>query len=192
MANFFSQGEVCLNGTRVFVHKSIYEEFVDKVVARTKGIKVGDPTDPSVGMGALISQEHLQKVLSYVEKGEKEGAVLACGGRRKVAGLSDEFSKGNFMEPAVFVGCTDDMEIVKQEIFGPVMTILSFEDEDEVLQRANASELGLAAGVFTSDIKRAHRMAQNLQAGKRPPLYSFYTERLGDISLFLHGGNETA
>lgn len=159
MANFYTQGEICSNGTRVFVHRDLRSEFVSRVVARAEKMIVGDPMDPKTHVGALISEEHLERVLGYVERGLAEGAKLRCGGRR-VEGLT-----GNFMRPAVFDDCTDSMTIVKEEIFGPVMSVLEFTDEDEVIRRANATEYGLAAGVFTRDLSRAHRVAAALEVG---------------------------
>ncbi|KAF4659133.1 4-trimethylaminobutyraldehyde dehydrogenase [Perkinsus chesapeaki] len=161
-ANFFSQGEVCSNGTRVYVHSSIYSKFLKRVVDRTKRITVGDPMDPDTRMGALISEGHLKKVLEYVRIGQEEGAKLECGGQRLTKG---SLAKGYFMSPAVFSEVKDDMQIAREEIFGPVMTVFPFDNEKEVVRRANDTEMGLAAGVFTKDLQRAHRLVQQLQAG---------------------------
>jgi betaine-aldehyde dehydrogenase len=162
MANFYTQGEVCSNGTRVFVHESIKAAFLDRLVARTVKLRVGDPTDPDTHVGALISRDHLDKVMGYIERGKAEGARLLCGGVRPD---DPALANGNFVVPAIFDECRDDMTIVREEIFGPVMSVLSFADEDEVIARANATEFGLAAGVFTSDIQRAHRVVARLEAG---------------------------
>ncbi|EER15848.1 Betaine aldehyde dehydrogenase, putative [Perkinsus marinus ATCC 50983] len=161
-ANFFSQGEVCSNGTRVFVHKSIHDTFLRRVVDRTKRIRVGDPMDPDTHMGAIISESHMNRIMEYVRIGQEEGAKLECGGERLTKG---SLARGNFMSPAVFSHVKDDMQIAKEEIFGPVMTVFSFNNEEEVIQRANDTEMGLAAGVFTKDLQRAHRVVQRLQAG---------------------------
>ncbi|MCB5160441.1 betaine-aldehyde dehydrogenase [Marinomonas algarum] len=162
LANFYTQGEVCTNGTRVFVHDAIYDEFVQKIVERTKKMIIGDPTDLDTQVGALISAEHLGKVLSAIDDAKAAGARLACGGER----VTDHpFDKGFFVQPTVFVDCTDDMPNVKEEIFGPVMSILRFSDEEEVIQRANDTEYGLAAGLFSTDFSRAHRVIARLQAG---------------------------
>ena len=162
MANFYSAGEVCSNGTRVFVHRSVKAAFLEKLIARIETMVVGDPLDPATHVGALISPEHMQKVLGYIEKGRAEGAKLVAGGRRVTTGA---LAKGSFVAPTVFDGCDDAMTIVREEIFGPVMTVLAFDDEDEVIARANASDFGLAAGVFTNDLTRAHRVVARLQAG---------------------------
>jgi len=162
MANFYTQGEICSNGTRVFVHASIHDEFVASLVARTGRMVIGDAMDPATQVGAVISREHLEKVLGYVETGVREGATLVCGGeRRTVSGCEG----GCFVAPAVFTGCSDGMTIVREEIFGPVMTVLPFTDEDEVVARANDTPFGLAAGVFTRDLAQGHRVVARLQAG---------------------------
>lgn len=158
LANFYTQGEICTNGTRVFVHEAIHDRFLEALLPRVEKMVVGDPMDPATHVGALISEEHLERVLGYVASGVEEGARLAIGGTR-VDG------PGAFMKPAVFTECTDDMRIVREEIFGPVMSVLRFADEDEAIRRANATPYGLASGVFTKDVKRAHRIAQRLDAG---------------------------
>ena len=162
LANFYSAGEVCSNGTRVFVHRAIKAAFLEKLIARVEAMKVGDPMDPETQVGALISRAHMEKVLGYIDRGRAEGAQVLVGGARVTEGA---LADGYFVAPTVFDGCTDDMVIVREEIFGPVMTILAFDDEDEVIARANASPFGLAAGVFTRDLARAHRMVAKLQAG---------------------------
>ena len=162
LANFYTQGEVCTNGTRVFVQAGVYDEFIAKVVQRANTIKLGDPLDLDTQMGALISAEHLEKVLGYIEGAKLTSARLACGGHRHQSAATKD---GYFVEPTVFTDCTDDMVHVKEEIFGPVMSILKFTDEDEVIARANDSDYGLAAGVFSQDISRAHRVINQMQAG---------------------------
>jgi len=162
MANFYTQGEVCSNGTRVFVEESIHDEFIEKLAVRTKKMKIGDPMDPDTHVGALIHQEHMEKVLAYIAKGKSEGAKLICGGQQvQVIG----FEKGCFVEPTIFVDCEDKMTIAQEEIFGPVMSVLKFKSEDEVIERANDTTMGLAAGVFTTNVKRAHRVVAQLKAG---------------------------
>ena len=162
LGNFYSAGEVCSNGTRVFVHKRIKAAFIQRLLARAARLRVGDPMDPQTQVGALISEAHMNKVLGYIARGRAEGARLILGGQRATgAGLD----RGWFVQPTVFDGCRDDMSIVREEIFGPVMSVLEFETEDEVVARANATPFGLGAGVFTADLTRAHRVIARLQAG---------------------------
>lgn len=164
LGNFYTQGEICSNATRVFVESAVHDAFVDKLLARVTRMRVGDPMDPATHVGALISPEHLEKVLAYVEHGRREGATLLHGGTRPR--FSDRrLERGSFMTPAVFTGCEDGMRIVREEIFGPVMAILRFSDEEEAIRRANSTEYGLAAGVFTRDLARAHRIVARLEAG---------------------------
>ncbi|KAF7657170.1 hypothetical protein LDENG_00030940 [Lucifuga dentata] len=164
MANFLSQGEVCCNGTRVFVQRAILPKFLEAVVKKTKAIVVGDPLLEGTRMGALISKPHLEKVLGFVDQAKKQGANVLCGGEPFIP--SDPKLKGGyFMSPCILDNCRDDMTCVKEEIFGPVMSVLPFDTEEEVLKRANNTTFGLASGVFTRDISRAHRVAENLEAG---------------------------
>ena len=162
LANFYSSGQVCSNATRVFVHRSIKAAFLERLIKRVNAMRIGDPMNPETQIGALISEEHMHKVLSYIARGRAEGAQILTGGMRVTRG---ELSKGFFVAPTVFDNCRDDMAIVREEIFGPVMAVLEFEDEEEVIARANATEFGLAAGVFTNDLTRAHRVIARLQAG---------------------------
>ena len=162
LGNFYTQGQICTNCTRVFVHRHIHDAFMEKLIARTRRLVIGDPLDPATQVGPLISAEHLDKVMRYIEAGRREGAVAVIGGEAPTdAALAD----GNFVLPTVFDECTDAMTICREEIFGPVMSVLTFTDEDEVLTRANALAVGLAAGVMTRDPDRAHRVAARLQAG---------------------------
>ncbi|MCI1008555.1 betaine-aldehyde dehydrogenase [Pseudomonas oryzihabitans] len=162
MANFFSSGQVCTNGTRVFVPQALKADFEAKVVERVKRIKLGDPLAAETNFGPLVSTPHMEKVLGYIAQGQAEGARLLTGGERVTQG---ELAKGNFVAPTVFTDCRDDMAIAREEIFGPVMSILAYADEDEVVRRANDTEYGLAAGVVTRDLARAHRMIHRLEAG---------------------------
>jgi betaine-aldehyde dehydrogenase len=162
LGNFYSAGEVCSNGTRVFVQRRVRAEFVERLRERIAAMRVGDPLDPATQLGALISAEHLQKVLGLIARGRAQGARLVTGGERVTTGA---LARGCFVAPTVFDACHDDMDIVRQEIFGPVMSVLEFESEEEVIARANASEFGLAAGVFTNDLTRAHRVIAQLEAG---------------------------
>jgi betaine-aldehyde dehydrogenase len=163
LGNFYTQGEVCSNGTRVFVHESVAEEFVARLKSRTAKLRIGDPMDPGTDVGALISEPHMHKVLGYIAAGTAEGARLVYGGRRIDA--TPALAQGYFVEPTIFDACTDSMAIVREEIFGPVMAVLTFAGEDEVIERANSTDYGLAAGVFTRDLQRGHRVASRLQAG---------------------------
>ncbi len=155
LANFYSAGEVCSNGTRVFVHRSVKAAFLEKLKARVSAMKIGNPLDPQTQVGSLISENHMEKVLGYIARGSAEGAQVVVGGYRVTTG---ELANGFFVAPTVFDECHDDMAIARDEIFGPVMTVLAFDDEDEVIARANATEYGLSAGVFTNDLTRGHRM----------------------------------
>jgi betaine-aldehyde dehydrogenase len=146
----------------VFVHKSVRKAFLDKLVSRVKRMTVGDPLDLATQVGSLISAEHMEKVLGYIERGRREGAKVLAGGKRLTRGA---LANGFFVAPTIFDGCRDDMAVVREEIFGPVMAVLSFDDEDEVVRRANATEYGLAAGVFTRDLARGHRVIAKLEAG---------------------------
>jgi betaine-aldehyde dehydrogenase len=162
LGNFYSAGEVCSNGTRVFVHRSVRREFVQRLRERTAAMRLGDPLDPATQVGSLISEGHMHKVLGLIARGRAQGASLITGGARVTSG---DLANGFFVAPTVFDACHDDMDIVRQEIFGPVMSVLEFKEEDEVIARANATEFGLAAAVFTNDLTRAHRVIAQLQAG---------------------------
>jgi betaine-aldehyde dehydrogenase len=162
LANFYSAGEVCSNGTRVFVHRSVKAAFLEKLRARVSAMRMGNPLDPQTQVGSLISESHMDKVLGYIARGRAEGARVVIGGYRVTTG---DLANGFFVAPTVFDECHDDMAIAREEIFGPVMTVLTFDDEDEVIARANATEYGLSAGVFTNDLTRGHRMIAQLQAG---------------------------
>jgi betaine-aldehyde dehydrogenase len=158
LGNFYSSGQVCSNGTRVFVHKAIKQAFLTRLAERLAGAVIGDPQDPATSFGPMVSERQLDIVMGYIAKGQAEGARLVCGGHR----LERE---GFYLEPTVFADVTDDMSIAREEIFGPVMAVLDFEDEADVLARANDTEFGLAAGVFTNDLTRAHRVAAGFAAG---------------------------
>ena len=162
LGNFYSTGQICSNGTRVFVQRGIYDRFVERARVRTETIRIGDPLDPETQMGPLISAAQREKVLGYIAKGKDEGARLVTGGD---ALTLQGFENGHYIAPTIFADVTDDMTIAREEIFGPVMSILRFETEEEAVARANATEFGLAAGVFTSDLTRAHRTVAALEAG---------------------------
>lgn len=164
MANFLTQGQVCCNGTRVFVQKEIIDKFTKEVVKQTQKIKLGDPFLEDTRMGPLINGPHRERVLGFVKSAKDQGATVLCGGDLYVP-EDPKLKNGYYMTPCILTNCTDNMTCVKEEIFGPVMSILPFETEAEVLERANDTTFGLAAGVFTRDIQRAHRVAAELQAG---------------------------
>ena len=161
MGNFYTQGEVCTNCTRVFVQRGIAERFLARLKERTLLLRVGDPMQPETEVGALISQAHTNKVLDYIASGKAEGATLVCGGERvSVPGMAD-----NFVAPTIFADCHDAMRIVREEIFGPVLSMLTFDTEEEAIERANLSRFGLAAGLFTTNLQKGHRVAGKLKAG---------------------------
>ncbi|MGY9038576.1 MAG: betaine-aldehyde dehydrogenase [Rhodobacterales bacterium] len=158
LGNFYSSGQICSNGTRVFVHRDIKEAFLKRLAERLDTAVIGDPMDPNTSFGPMVSKRQMEIALSYVEKGKAEGARLVFGG-------SAIDREGFYMQPTVFADVTDDMSIAREEIFGPVMSVLDFDTEEEVMARANATEFGLAAGVFTKDLSRAHRVAAGFEAG---------------------------
>ena len=158
LGNFYSSGQICSNGTRVFVHRDIKEAFLARLAERLDNAVIGDPMDPDTSFGPMVSERQMQIALDYVAKGEAEGARLVYGGKRIER-------DGFYMQPTVFADVKDDMVIAREEIFGPVMAVLDFEDEAEVMARANATEFGLAAGVFTQNLTRAHRVAAGFEAG---------------------------
>ncbi|NOL50084.1 betaine-aldehyde dehydrogenase [Pelistega europaea] len=161
MANFYSSGQVCTNGTRVFIPLNKKDTFEQKIIERVRRIRMGDPQHQETNFGPLVSFPHMEKVLSYIEKGKEQGARLLIGGQR----ASGEFAKGAYVEPTVFTDCTDDMTICQEEIFGPVMSILAYTTEEEAIVRANNTSYGLAAGVVTPSLQKAHRVIAQLQAG---------------------------
>jgi betaine-aldehyde dehydrogenase len=162
LGNFYSAGQVCSNATRVFVQRGIYEAFLTQVAARAERIVLGDPFDEGVTMGPLISTRQGEKVMGFIATGRAEGARLVTGGEQaRVQG----FEGGFFVQPTVFADVTDSMTIAREEIFGPVMSVLAFDDEAEAVARANATPYGLAAGVFTRDLARGHRVVGALEAG---------------------------
>lgn len=157
-ANFYASGQVCSNGTRVFVQNGIKDAFLDRLKERTEGAVIGDPREMDTNFGPMVSEEQLSIVCSYVEKGISEGARLITGGKRINR-------PGSFMEPTIFANVTDSMTIAREEIFGPVMSVLDFKTEDEVIVRANRTDLGLSGAIFTSDLTRAHRIVHAIDAG---------------------------
>lgn len=162
-AAFTNQGQICLCGSRIFVERSIYEKFKTAFVQEVKNIKVGNPMDDAHFMGAMVSEAHLEKVLHYIELAKEEGGIILCGGNR--LRLNDEWAGGFYLEPTVIDGLAADCRTTTEEIFGPVVTITPFDSEEEALQFANGTEYGLAAMVWTSNLSRAHRVAEKLQSG---------------------------
>jgi aldehyde dehydrogenase (NAD+)/phenylacetaldehyde dehydrogenase len=158
---FYGKGEVCAAGSRLLVDRHIKDEFVEKVAARTKKMVPGDPLDPKTRLGAIASRAQMERVLGYIETAKKEGAELVAGGGRADIGTG----KGYFLQPTVFSGVTPSMTIAREEIFGPVLAVIEFDDVEEAIARANDSQYGLAAAVWTKDIKKAHTVARRLQAG---------------------------
>ena len=158
LGNFYSSGQVCSNGTRVFVHEAIKDKFLERLSARLREAIIGDPLDEATNFGPMVSERQMKIVQDYIEIGKSEGARLICGGGR----LDRD---GFYLEPTVFADVRDDMTIAREEIFGPVMAVLDFTDETDVIARANDTEFGLSAGVFTNDLSRAHRVIAELEAG---------------------------
>jgi aldehyde dehydrogenase (NAD+) len=158
---FYGKGEVCNAGSRLFVERKVKDEFLDKLVGRTKKMQPGDPLDPKTRLGAIVSQEQMQTVLGYIEAGKKDGAKLIAGGNR----VNVDGGKGFFLEPTIFGDVSNDMTIAQEEIFGPVLATLTFGDIDEVIEQANQNQYGLAAAVWTRDVKKAHMVSRQLKAG---------------------------
>ncbi len=157
-SSFWNQGEICLCGSRIFVERTIHDEFVERFVAATKTLRIGDPSDPETEVGALISEAHLAKVRGFVDLARSEGGTVATGGNRVDR-------PGFFLEPAVITGLDSDCRVLQEEIFGPVVTVTPFDGEDEAIAFANATRYGLSASVWTRDLRRAHRVAAAIDAG---------------------------
>lgn len=158
---FLNQGEICSAGSRILVEESIHDEFVAKLVKKANAMTIGDPLQ-NPDMGAIVSESQMNKVLDYIRIGKEEGASVACGGERYTEG---DCAKGFFIRPTVFDNCTDDMTIVQEEIFGPVVTVQTFKTEQEAIDMANNTPYGLAGAVFTSDSARALRVIKEIRAG---------------------------
>jgi aldehyde dehydrogenase (NAD+) len=158
---FYGKGEVCAAGSRLFVEEKVHDDFMNKLVERTRKIKPGDPLDPKTRLGAIVSEQQMNTVLGYIESGKKEGAQLVAGGNR----VSLDGGKGFFVEPTVFDAVSNGMKIAQEEIFGPVLATIPFDDLDRVAELANQNMYGLAAAIWTNDIKKAHNMARRLKAG---------------------------
>ncbi|MEN9530704.1 MAG: hypothetical protein RI932_2577, partial [Pseudomonadota bacterium] len=162
-SSFLNQGEICLCGSRIYVHKSIYNEFLKGFIELTKKFKVGDPSHPETRMGALVSASHLEKVDSYVKLAVADGGAVLLGGKR--AQLEGDLAQGHFYEPTILVNVPHHSRAIQEEIFGPVVTVTPFETEAEAIALANETEFGLAASIWTENLSRAHRVARAVEAG---------------------------
>lgn len=162
-SSFANQGEICLCGSRIFVERPLYEKFKAAFVEKASQLKPGDPSDPKSRMGAIVSKPHMEKILSYVELAKQEGGKILCGGKRVT--MDGDLKDGWYIEPTVIEGLSHDCRTNQEEIFGPVVTIMPFDTEEEVLMMANSTMYGLAASIWTSDLTRAHRMAAHVQSG---------------------------
>lgn len=163
LSSFANQGQICLCGSRIFVERPIYEKFKNDFVEKTKKLVVGEPFGEKTKIGAVVSKPHQEKVLSYVELAKEEGGKVLCGGHKIV--LEGEFENGYYIAPTIIEGLTYDCRTNQEEIFGPVVTIMPFDTEEEVLMYANSTIYGLASTVWTENLTRAHRVAQNLHTG---------------------------
>jgi aminomuconate-semialdehyde/2-hydroxymuconate-6-semialdehyde dehydrogenase len=159
-SSFINQGEVCLCGSRIYVERPAYEEFLKKFVEKVKTLKVGKPENEDTKVGALISKEHYDRVNSYIEIARNDGANILIGGKRP-----DGFEKGYYLEPTIITGLDRNSRCVREEIFGPVVTVMPFDMEEEVIVQANDSHYGLSATIWTNDLRRAHRVAHQIEAG---------------------------
>jgi aldehyde dehydrogenase len=159
----FNQGEVCTCPSRALIHESIYEIFIEKALDRVKQIKQGNPLDPSTMLGAQVSLEQMEKIISYIEIGKNEGAQILTGGKRKE--FNDSLSEGFYVEPTVFKG-TNEMRIFQEEIFGPVLSVTTFKDDEEALEIANSTNYGLGAGIWTRDLGNVFKFGRDIQAGR--------------------------
>lgn len=162
-SSFANQGQICLCGSRILIEKSLYPKFKEAFVAKVSRMKVGDPRDAQTKMGAVVSKSHMEKVLSYIELAKEEGGTVLTGGRQ--VKMEGDLSGGYYIEPTIIEGLSHDCRTNQEEIFGPVVTIMPFDSEEEALAIANSTQYGLAATVWTSDLSKAHRMAQRIESG---------------------------
>ncbi|RWP25479.1 MAG: aldehyde dehydrogenase family protein [Mesorhizobium sp.] len=162
MSVFANSGQICIAGSRLFVERSVHDQFVERLATYAKGLRIGDGIDPATEIGPLVSEKQLQRVASYLQAGTAEGATLVTGGQRLMEGA---LAAGNFVAPTVFAGVSDDMRIAREEIFGPVISALPFDTLDEAVERANNTPYGLAAGVFTRNVATAHQLSKKIRAG---------------------------
>ena len=159
-SSFINQGEACLCGSRIYVERSAYDEFIQKFVEKTKELVVGDPFDPKTKVGALISKDHYEHILSFVGLAKEEGGEVLTGGVRP-----EGLEKGYYLEPTIITGLDRNCRVVKEEIFGPVVTVIPFDTEEDVLDQVNHTGYRLSASIWTNDIRRGHRMAKEIEAG---------------------------
>ncbi|KAJ1348045.1 hypothetical protein KIN20_003257 [Parelaphostrongylus tenuis] len=179
MANFYSQGQVCTNASKVLVHRSIVEQFVALLREKTSAMRVGDPLDETTRIGAHISRQHMENVKKYIDGAVSDGARVVCGGDIvSVAGLENGF----YLSPCVLSDIRKDMDVYREEIFGAVLLVIPFDSEDEAVAIANDTTMGLAAGLFTKDLARAHRVVDRLHAG------TVYVNTFNDVSPFVPFG----
>ena len=162
-AAFSNQGQICLCGSRLFVQESIYEEFKSAIIKETKTLKVGDPKDDSSNLGAVVSQKHMDKILSCIDQAKEEGGKILTGGKRLL--LEGDLKDGYYIEPTIIDGLSADCKTNREEIFGPVVSMIPFKSEEEVIKMANSTRYGLSASIFTHDISRAHRVAAAIESG---------------------------
>lgn len=165
-ASFANQGEICLCGSRIFIERPLYDKFKAAFVERVKALKVGDPNDADSNLGAIVSQQHKEKILSYVQLAKEEGGIILCGGEtQSIVSLQERCKNGYFIQPTVIEGLHYNCRTNQEEIFGPMVTLTPFDTEEEVLMMANSVKYGLASSVWTNDLKRAHRVAEQIEAG---------------------------
>lgn len=164
-SSFLNQGEICLCGSRIYVQKTIFEKWVAAFVAKVKEMKVGDPNAPDTNCGALISKDHMAKVRYYIQKAMEDGGKIEVGGLEAPEGLDEKHKEGYFVRPTVITGLSHKSCVLKDEIFGPVVTVMPFDTEEEAIELANDVQYGLAATLWTSKSSRAHRVAQQIDAG---------------------------
>ena len=161
---FTNQGQICLCGSRIFVEQAAYEPFLKSFVDETRKLRIGDPLEPATQQGALVSRQHYDRVRAYVELAREEGGRILCGGERP-ADLPRRCAEGYFLEPTVITGLGSECRVNPEEIFGPVVTVMPFRDETQVVDWANSTPYGLSASIWTRDLSRAHRLAERIDAG---------------------------